>query len=226
MKPLSLMLVAVAVTGADAAQAPPAPNCRRLDLPRRLPTVADLVDSAALARRLVGAPIGGSSEIELGLAFPQPSGSPQAWVIDSGISPDEQARVAGLVQAALRADGAPPGTTLRVLLRATDPIGVEIRRSILCSPVPLDAASATQPAVQVVSGGRPAPDQRWKAVIRQRIGADGVVLDARLQPGSGKPELDRLALLPVFARRWRPATLDGRPVEVWFAKDRAESARP
>jgi hypothetical protein len=132
MKPLSLILVAFAGSGAAAAaQGPPASNCRRLDLPRRLPAMADLVDSAALASRLVGAPSAGSSEVELGLAFPRPSGSPQAWV-----------------------------------------------------------------------------------------------LDARLQPGSGKPELDRLALLPVFARRWRPATLDGRPVEVWFARDRAELARP
>jgi hypothetical protein len=226
MKPLSLILVALAGSVADAVQSPPAPNCRRLDLPRRLPAMADLVDSAALASRLVGAPIAGSPEVELGLAFPRPSGSPQAWVIDSGDTPDAGARLAELVQAALRADGAPPGTTLRIHLRATPPIELRVQRSILCAPVPLDSEGSAQPVVQVAGGVRPAPPQRWNAVIRQRIGADGVVLDARLQPGSGKPELDRLALLPVFARRWQPATLDGRPVEAWFAKDRAELARP
>jgi hypothetical protein len=190
-----------------------------------LPAVAELIDSATLMGRLAAVPLDRSPGIQLGVAFPEPAGPPVAWVIDSGASPDERARVGGLVQAALRAGGAPPGTTLRVHLRATDPIGVEIERSILCSPVPLDATSATQPAVQVVSGGRPAPNQRWKAVIRQRIGPDGVVLDARLQPGSGKPEMDRLALLPVYSRRWRPATLDGRPVAVWFANGRAVLAR-
>ena len=51
----------------------------------------------------------------------------------------------------------------------------------------------------------PALAEGWNAVVRQRIGADGVVLDAR---------------------RWRPATLDGRPVEVWLVKDRADLARP
>jgi hypothetical protein len=184
------------------------------------------MDSAGLTSRLVGDPLGGLPEVELGLAFPRPSGAPQAWVIDAGAMPDAGARLAELVQAALRADGVPPGTTLRIHLRVVPSIGVQVQRSILCAPVPLDSGGSAQPAVQVAGGSRPAPPQRWSAVIRQRIAADGVVLDARLQPGSGKPELDRLALLPVFARRWRPATLDGRPVEVWFAKDRVELARP
>jgi len=226
VKPLSLILVALAGSGADAVQSLPAPNCRRLDLPRRLPAIAELVDSAALASRLVGVPIAGSPEVELGLAFPRPSGSPQVWAINPDDTPDAGSRLAGLVQASLRADGAPPGTTLRIHLRADPPIGVRVQRSILCAPVSLDSGGTIQPAVQVTGGVRPAPPQRWNSVIRQRIGADGVVLDARLQPGSGKPELDRLALLPVFARRWRPATLDGRPVEVWLVKDRADLARP
>lgn len=226
MKPLSLILVALAGSGADAVQSPPAPVCRQLDLPRRLPAMGDLIDSAVLASRLGGAPIAGSPEVELGLAFPRPSGSPQAWVIDSGDTPDAGSRLAGVVQAALRADGAPPGTTLRIHLRVTPPIEVRVQRSILCAPVPLDSRGLAQPTVQVTGGVRQVPPQRWNAVVRQRIGADGVVLDARLQPGSGKPELDRLALLPVFARRWRPAALDGRPVEVWLVKDRADLARP
>ena len=226
MKSLSLILVALAGSGAGAVQSPATPTCRRLDLPRRMPAVADVVDSAALASRLAGATIAGSPEVELGLAFPRPSGFPQVWVIDPSATPDAGSRLAGLVQAALRADGAPAGTTLRIHLRVTPPIEMRIERSMLCAPVPLDSEGSAQPAVQVTSGSRPAPPQRWTAVIRQRIGADGVVLDARLQPGSGKPELDRLALQPVFARRWRPATLDGRPVEVWLLRDRADLARP
>jgi hypothetical protein len=196
-----------------------------VDLPKRLPVVADVIDSAALADRLSGDPVPGSSEIQLGVAFPRPSGPPQSWVIASGLTPDAQARLAVLVQATLRPAGAPPGTTLRIHLRLTAPIGVRLQRSILCPPAPLDSAASTEPRVQMTDGVRPAPPQSWKAVIRQRIGTDGVVVDARLQPGSGKPEIDRVALLPVFARRWRPATLDGRPVEVWFANGRAVLAR-
>jgi hypothetical protein len=226
VNPLSFFLLVLVGLAGQPVRNQGAPECRSLDTPKRLPAVAELIDYATLASRLAAAPLDRSPGIQLGVAFPDPAGPPQAWVIDSGVNPDVYPRLAGLVQAALRADGAPPGTTLRIQVRATDPVGMEIQRSMLCSPVPLDAISPTQPAVQVVSGGRPVPDQRWKAVIRQRIGADGVVLEARLQPGSGKPELDRLALLPVYARRWRPATLDGRPVEVWLVKDRVDLARP
>lgn len=219
MIPLPLLIQLLASPGL-------ALECRPLATPERLPTVAELIDSTALATRMAGEPVPAATEVQLAVAFPRTPGSPEAWVIDSGDRPDGGSRLAGQVQAALRADGARPGTTLRIHLRTTPPIGVRVQRSILCAPVPLDSGGSAQPAVHVDGGLRPAPPQRWNAVIRQRINADGVVLDARLQPGSGKPELDRLALLPVFARRWRPATLDGRPVEVWFARDRAELARP
>ena len=226
MKPLSLLVLVLAGTGAAGAARPQdAPDCRLVDTPKRLPTVAELVDSTTLATQVAEAAVTGSPEIQLGVAFPRPSGPPQAWVIDSGVTPDAQARLAALVQAALRTQGAPPGTTLRIHLRVTAPIGVRVQRSILCAPVPLDSARSTQPGIKVTDGARNAPPQSWKAVIRQRIGPDGLVLDARLQPGSGHPELDRLALVPVYGRRWRPATLDGRPVAVWFGNGRVELAR-
>ena len=219
MTPLPLLIQLLVSPGV-------APECRPLATPERLPTVEELIDSTALATRMAVEPVPAVTEIQLGVAYPRTSGAPEAWVIDSADSPDWGSRLAGLVQAALRADGARPGTTLRIHLRATPPIEVRVQRSILCAPLPLDSKGSAQPAVQVTGGGRPAPPQHWNAVIRQRIGPDGVVLDARLQPGSGKPELDRLALLPVFARRWRPATLDGRPVEVWLVKNRADLTRP
>ena len=212
-------LLMLALAGAGPVE------CRSLDLPKRLPTVAELIDSAALAASFTGEPVILPPEVRLGVAFPRPAGPPQAWMIDSGVTPDAEARVAVLVQASLRRAGAPAGTTLRLDLVGTTPIGLRVRRSVLCDPVPLDSAISTQPAVGLVDGASPAPPERWRAVIRQRIGTEGQVLDARLQPGSGRPEIDRVALLPVFARRWRPATLDGRPVGVWFANGRSELAR-
>jgi outer membrane biosynthesis protein TonB len=65
------------------------------------------------------------------------------------------------------------------------------------------------------------PTQRWESAIRLLIDADGRVLDARLQPGSGRVDVDRIVLEPVFAGRWRFATLDGRPVKVWLVDGRA-----
>jgi len=226
MTPLLLLMLAVAGTRpTDTALLQIAPECRPVDSPKRLPTVAAMVDSAALALQIARAPVIESPEIRLGVAFPRPSGPPQAWVIGSGVAPEARARLAELVQAALRADGAPPGTTFRIHLRVATPIGVRVERSILCAPVPLDSATSTQSAVQLREGSGHAPTHSWKAVIRQRIGADGQGLDARLRPGSGRPEIDRLALDPIFARRWRPAMLDGRPVAVWLANGRVELAR-
>lgn len=200
-------------------------DCRPVNTPNRLPTVSELVDSSALASRVIGVTGTGSPEIQLGVAFPKPAGPPEVWVIDSGATLDAEA-TAAIVQTALRASSAAPGTTLRLLLRVANPIEVRLQRSILCAPVPLDSENATPPGVKVTGGaGGAVPAYSWKAGIRQRIGADGVVQEARLQPGSGRPDLDRVALLPVYARRWRPATLDGRPVAVWFVGGRVDLVR-
>jgi hypothetical protein len=187
--------------------------------------MAQLIDSAAFSIRLAGEPVSDLPEVQLGVAFPRTPGPPEVWVTDSAVTPDAQARLAELVRSVLRPQGVPPGTTLRIHVRVTTPVTLRVERSVLCAPVPLDSPGSTQPSVQVIDGVRPALPRRMNAGIRQRIGADGQVLDARLQPGSGRPELDRVALLPVFSRRWRPATLDGRPVEVWLANGQVELAR-
>lgn len=200
-------------------------DCRPVNTPNRLPTVGELFDSSALVNRRIGGTGPRPSEIRLGMVFPKPAGPPEVWVIDSGATLDAEA-TAALVQTALRADGAAPGTTFQLHLRDGSPIEVRIQQSILCPPVPLDSPKEAEPGVKITGGsGGAAPWQSWKAVIRQRIGADGVVQEARLQPGSGRPDVDRIALVPVYARRWRPATLDGRPVAVWFTNGRVEVAR-
>lgn len=226
MKLLSLLMWSLAGAGAvNAERLQLATECRPLDTPERLPSAGELLDSAALAIWIAEAPVADTSELRVGVAFPRPSGAPHVWLIDAGVTPEAQARLAGLVQAGLRPDGARPGTTLRIHLRVTAPIGVRVERSILCAPVPLDSSGSAPPAIRVSDNLGYGPRQSWKAVIRQRISADGSVLEARLQPGSGKPEMDRLALLPVYSRRWRPATLNGHPVAVWLIDGRVELAR-
>lgn len=221
---MSLPLFAVLlVASANGGAGPPVPSeCRAVDVPKRLPRTVDLIDSTGLTVAIAGATLTESPAIRLGVAFPRPSGAPEAWVIDSGGTSEAQARLATLAQAALRPNGAAPGTTLRIYLRVATTIQVRVERSILCAPVPLDSASGSQPAYQVGEGDGKAPRHTWKSGVRQWIGADGLVLDARLQPGSGRRDVDRLVLEPVFARRWRPATLDGRPVSVWLENGRAE----
>lgn len=48
------------------------------------------------------------------------------------------------------------------------------------------------------------------------VGADGSVLEVRLRQSSGSQLLDRTAIETVKKWRFRPATVDGRPVPEWY----------
>jgi hypothetical protein len=226
MTNVALLIVVLAGGGAaPAAGRQNTPECRPLDTPKQLPALSALLDSAQIGRGIAEAQLAEGSEVRLGLAFARSSGPPAAWVSDSGVIPESRTRVAALVQAALRPHGAPPGTTLRLHVRVSRAPALRIERSMLCAPTPLDSAKSAQPSFQMSEAAKNGPPRRWKATVRQRIGTDGRVLEAQLQPGSGRVEIDRLALEPVYARRWRPATLDGRPIVVWLADGRAELPR-
>lgn len=200
------------------------PECRAAELPARLPRAEELIDARSLAAGMVAARIEVSRELEIGVAFPWKSGEPDAWVMSFGVAFGIRESLAAQVRSALRPRGAPPGTTLRLRLKAGAHLDISVERSILCLPVPVDSAAGA-PAVRVSEGGASGPLKSWRAGVRQKIDADGVVQEATLQPGSGNAEVDRVALAPVYARRWRPATLDGRPIAVWFLNGKATLAR-
>ena len=48
------------------------------------------------------------------------------------------------------------------------------------------------------------------------VGADGSVLEVRLRKSSGSKLLDRTAIDTVKKWRFRPATVDGKPVPEWY----------
>lgn len=207
------LLAAVAASGA--------PECRPLADPKRLPSLGSLVDSAGFVAALP--PSIDTAGIQLGLAFPSAGGSIAVFVIEPSDSASQA--LARRVEALVVPHGVPGGTTIRIRIRSATDIRVE--RSILCPPVPVDSAV---PKRLTMAMGRVSSQEelallKWTPVIRMRIGIDGRVVDARLQPGSGRRDIDQQALEPVYQRRWRPATLDGRPVEVWFANDRVELVR-
>ena len=75
------------------------------------------------------------------------------------------------------------------------------------APVPYDSAALMQVGIPTGRGGD-AQGQHWRSAVRLRIGVTGNVLGARLQPGSGRLDIDRFVLEPMFRGRWHPATLD------------------
>jgi len=199
-----------------------AQECRALDTPKRTPSLNQILDSVALVADLSGGRAIDTAGIALGLAYPERTGPP----IVNTVEPGDSAKVSGdlgrRIQALLRVRGAEPGTTLRLHVRSAADIRVE--RSILCPPVSSDSAALMRVVVASGRGGA-IPTHRWSSAIRILVGVDGRVLDARLQPGSGRADLDRIVIEPVFATRWRPATLDGRPVKAWLANGRAKVVR-
>jgi hypothetical protein len=216
-------LSAIFLSPAPAAhRAQDARSCQPLEAPKEIPSLASLLDSVALMGRIAESRVSDPSELRIAVAFPQ-SGPPRTWLIEAGPA-SVSAGLSGLVHGMLRAGGAPPGTNVRLHLRIAAPIAVRVERSVLCAPVPL-GEDPKLPDFQLKEGNGSAPPRTWKGVIRQRIGTEGEVLEAKLVPGSGRAEIDRVALEPVYGRRWKPATLDGRPVAVWFTGGRVELVR-
>jgi protein TonB len=48
------------------------------------------------------------------------------------------------------------------------------------------------------------------------VGADGALVEARVDRSSGKKKLDAAALNAMSRCRFSPGTLDGRPVRAWL----------
>jgi hypothetical protein len=76
-----------------------------------------------------------------------------------------------------------------------------------------------------VRASAPLPSRVRPPQFRLRIGDDGRVLEGVVTSSSGAPELDEELLRQALDALWEPASLDGRPVEVWFARGRAELVR-
>jgi len=218
---LGLTLVFEGATG-GAIQTVLAQQCQALDTPKRMPSLNHLLDSVALIADLAAGQVIDTAGIALGIAYPERAGPPIVSPVEPGDSAKASGDLGRRVQALLRVGGAEAGTTLRLHVRSAAEVRVE--RSILCPPVSHDSVALMRVAVASGHGGG-VPPQRWPSAIRILVGVDGRVLDARLQPGSGWGEIDRIVVEPVFATRWRPATLDGRPVKAWLTNGRAKLAK-
>ncbi|MEZ4587174.1 MAG: energy transducer TonB [Gemmatimonadales bacterium] len=192
------------------------PRCTRLSAPRTLPPVSSVLDSTLLARALVA---GGDHELVASVATTA-DGRPRVVRIGSWVdAPDS---LAILLEAALQPSVEVDAPSIRVRLRLGGRPAITLERSELCTPVLMGGPQSR--TVTIVTSS-PSPVRTRSASIRMRISALGVVLSAELTTSTGVPELDRETLANASQLEFRPATLDGRPVEVWLARGRAELVR-
>ena len=92
----------------------------------------------------------------------------------------------------------------------------------LAHAAPDGAAPAPRPRVDTSTCSRPVypeEDARLKnagtVTMQFLIGADGWVVESKIQKSSGYSSLDEAARAGLAKCRFRPATLEGKPVRAW-----------
>jgi hypothetical protein len=223
MRSLSIILASVLLLAIPAAAAPQAVangTCKPLADPRKLPELDALFDSAVLTASLPATD--DSSPAELWISV-RPGENADAFVIDESAAGPWATATVTQVLASLRkgARVEMPSFRLRVVPGAAAQLSID--RSILCNPEAQGSPAPVRMTRAVVPGQTP---PRPRSVSpRIRIGPSGDVRRVDLGSGSGDRELDRLMEESLRRVRYRPATLDGRPVEVWLTGTRVEIAR-
>jgi len=211
MPPVILLLL-VLIRGAD---------CQPLAQPKKLPALDAVLDSAGLLSR-IRATDSAASELLVSVFLAAP---PDGSVLEGSAPAASAQRALREVLASLRepSKAAPAGFRVRVRFGPAPTLGLE--RSVLCAPQALETGgNAGDPVMvrRVESGSRPASERGRQITPTYRIDALGRVLSVDLGSGTGVPELDRAIREAAVARRYRPATLDGRAVEVKLSGTRVE----
>jgi hypothetical protein len=211
-----------ALTG--ASRVPYAAKCDPVPTPRALTSVDAVLDSTALMAGLAAISTDVRDEVTLSIRF---GGRPTGHVVDVAQPSPMQSSLLDLVLASVRSGGAAIATRV-VVLPGPTPV-VRLDRSILCAPEARGGGSGSrQPAVvgRVTSsapGGVPTQPREVRA--RVRISDSGNVLAVEILQGSGYAEIDRAVRESSLSKKYTPALLDGRPVEVWLTENRVELVR-
>jgi hypothetical protein len=197
-------------------------GCKAVTEVTKLPTLATLLDSAALVATLPAPNAGAPGEVVVSVLT---GATPQAHVMDSvaaaatGIAVQE--RVLASLKPGVR--NAIPAFRVRVVL--AQPAAAYIEPSVLCEP------KATTPPRQasftyVTPAGPGTPQVRPRPVSpRIKIGLNGEVLQVDLGAGTGFADGDRSLRQALEGQRYQPALLDGRPVQVWLREKKVELVR-
>ncbi|HEX9565862.1 MAG TPA: hypothetical protein VF981_17920 [Gemmatimonadaceae bacterium] len=202
--------------------------CHPLADPRRFPALDALLDSAAL---VAGLPAGGPSDPQDLLVSVRLGGTHEAYFVDSLKAHTRGNEIIQHVLATVRKEARVELSHFRVRILGGNPAALTLERSILCEPeLPPGASQRISYSRTVVTrgaaGDRPQPPPRLRSVTpRLRIGAAGEVRQVDLGSGTGDLSVDRQMQDSYRRLRYRPALLDGRPIEVWLRGTSVEIAR-
>jgi hypothetical protein len=197
-----------------------------LEEKKAIPAVDALFDSAKLVAALPAADTAAPNEMVFTVI---PGGRADVRNVDStntlSSSVETGAQLAAWARPASRSFA--PAFKVRVLLGAAgNPFSMNIERSVLCGPEMIGPPQPVTLNRVIPAGPGSGPPTRPRSVTpRVRVGVDGLVRRVDLGSGSGDRDFDRAVQDASMRQRYKPAMLDGRPVEVWIGQGRLEIAR-
>lgn len=213
---ISLALVATGLLATPSAVSTAyRDDCEPLSKAKDMPALSVLLDSAGLYQRLAQVDAPALNNITISVLL---SDSPSTYVagVDTPTAIQDSVRV--FVRESLRAQTKKTPQAFRVLVTGGKAIDIVAEPSMLCAPTLLNAGREKVPFV-VAGAGRNGgegaiPLSRDAFVPTIRVGVDGTVQDVTMKDGDPSSNLARNMKLEYSSRRYTPALLDGRPIEV------------
>jgi hypothetical protein len=223
--PAWLLLASLTVPRLGAAAAIGQQECRPLNLPKRIRSLDLVVDSTALVTRLQALDALHPAEVIVSVLLAN-GGSGHVVTESPDTATGDQ--VVQHVVASLRPISKDAPAAFRVHVRFGPTPSIALEPSLLCAPVAVDEKGEIRvPFFEVrrVPEGSLPPRPLRDVTPSLRIDPTGRVLEVNLGSGTGSSEVDRGLREMMLGERYRPALLDGRPVEVWLTGKRVELVR-
>jgi len=112
---------------------------------------------------------------------------------------------------------------IRVRVAGGPAPSLRLERAVYCPPAPVEE-TRTRMAIAVIQvqptdRGRANPRGRVTIRFDALISSDGVPLDVKITQSSGYQELDDEVVQQTRRMRYRPALLDGLPIDAWYKAD-------
>lgn len=224
MNPLRTPGVALLFSGSFLATDLSQAGCTVLEESKAVPAVDAVFDSAKLAAALPAMDAAAPNEMVFTLLT---GARPIVQNVDStnktAVNDETIKQLLATSRAGSRSFA--PAFKVRVVLgEAGKPQSLNVEHSVLCGPEMIGSPAPPQVVRRMSPPGSPPPRPR-EVSPRMRIGVNGQVMRVDLGAGTGDRDLDDAMRDAMRRNRFRPALLDGRPIEVWLGNGKLEIAR-
>ena len=216
MRSLAIALALLATLAIPSSLIAQHKDCRETQFPKYVPPPSALLDSGNALVELA-ALNGAHGDMLFGLRFNDTDSLP-------GIRPLEGADPQGALVLARSLRPQRPSGVWAVRIRVTGGASpaLTVERSTYCPPAPelgSDASAPVHVLVEVQPGDRLPPTGRARVTLELLVAETGLVLRVKLIESSGLKDFDEQLTREWETRRFRPALLDGAPLQAVYRTD-------